>query len=82
MRSARNRTNGHYQEKGINVLKIILDLTLEEAQTIRTALAVLTKQNEFSKCFKWNNATRERWLSSFIGICYRLEGLKHDSKQA
>lgn len=62
-----------------NIKESYLDLskmTLDEVDTIKTALAVLTEINAEKYGFKWNNqGTREKLLLSFIGYSEQLRGV-------
>lgn len=58
-----------------------LTLTLEEVQTIRDALAVLTEEKAAREGITWNNeGTREKLLLSFIGYAEQMAGVAHGSK--
>lgn len=77
MNSTIKATNS--QRTGKNQLFCKLDkMTLEEAQTIRDALAVLTEEKAERAGIKWDNeGVRERLLLSFIGICENMESLQN-----
>jgi len=62
-----------------NIKESYLDLskiTLDEVDTIKTALAVLTEEKAEKYGFNWNNnGTREKLLLSFIGYSEQLRGV-------
>lgn len=58
------------------------EMTLEQVETIRDALAVLTEEKAKNAGIEWNNeGTREKLLLSFIGIAEDMRGLSHGAEQ-
>lgn len=58
------------------------EMTLEQVETIRDALAVLTEEKAKNAGIQWNNeGTREKLLLSFIGIAEDMRGLSHGVEQ-
>lgn len=56
-------------------------MTIEEADTIRASLAVLTEQEAEKFGIPWNReGTREKLLLSFIGIVERMEEFKNEQE--
>lgn len=74
-----NKTNS---KTGLNITYCnVSNLSVEEVQTIRDALAVLTEEKAARAGIKWNNeGVREKLLLSFIGIAENMELVSNGSK--
>lgn len=67
-----------FQDKE-NIYLNLQKMTIEEAETIKTALAVLTEEKADRYGFNWNsNGTREKLLLFFIGITENMRGLANE----
>lgn len=60
----------------------IKKISLEEVETIRDALAVLTEEKAERAGITWNSeGTREKLLLSFIGVAENMRGFENGKKQ-
>lgn len=77
---ARERTGKTTGKK--SVFCELQKLTVEEVETIRDGLAVLTEEKAERAGITWNaQGTREKLLLSFIGIAENMRGLANGTQQ-